>query len=124
MRRRRMPPRRERAVSSSKPPLACAIIAPSPKTIDNQSLPTRLPLLIGVHVLVSALVEAIFAQQFGHHPRVIASHVLLVAEWDLALLLIVTAIAAFVPGDRWPGLSYRVLLAVTGTLQMYLYALS
>ena len=87
-------------------------------------MPNRLPLLIGVHLLASAVVEALFAQQFGHHPRVIASHVLLVAEWDLALLLIVTAIAAFVPGHRWPGLTYRVLLAVTGTLQVYLYALS
>jgi glucan phosphoethanolaminetransferase (alkaline phosphatase superfamily) len=85
---------------------------------------TSLPILIGVHVLISALVEALFAREFGHHPRVIAAHVLLVAEWDLALLLIVTAIAAFVSGDRWPGLTYRVLLAITGTLQVYLYALS
>jgi glucan phosphoethanolaminetransferase (alkaline phosphatase superfamily) len=85
---------------------------------------TRLPILIGVHVFISALVEALFAREFGHHPRVIASHVLLVAEWDLALLVIVMAIAAFVRGDRWPGLTYRVLLAITGTLQVYLYALS
>jgi len=94
------------------------------ETIDNQSLRFRLPLLIGVHLLVSALVEALFAYQFGHHPRVIATHVLLIAEWDLALLLIVSAIAAFVRGNRWPGLTYRILLAVTGTLQVYLYALS
>jgi glucan phosphoethanolaminetransferase (alkaline phosphatase superfamily) len=85
---------------------------------------TRLPLLIGVHLLVSALVEALFVRQFGHHPRVIASHVLLVAEWDLALLLIVTATAAFVHGNRWPSLTYRLLLVLTGTLQVYLYALS
>jgi arylsulfatase A-like enzyme len=84
----------------------------------------RLPLLICAHLLASALVEALFARQFGHHPRVIASHILLVAEWDLALLLIVTAIATLVPGDRWPGLTYRGLLAITGTLQVYLYALS
>jgi hypothetical protein len=84
----------------------------------------RLPLLICAHLLASALVEALFARQFGHHPRVIASHILLVAEWDLALLLIVTAIATLVPGDRWPGLTYRGLLAITGTMQVYLYALS
>lgn len=84
----------------------------------------RLLLLIGVHLLVSAIVEALFAYQFGHHPRVIASHVLLIAQWDLVLLAIVTAMASFAGDDTWPGVVYRLLLAITGTLQVYLYALS
>jgi arylsulfatase A-like enzyme len=108
-------------------------VAPKRSTI-NESLLIRLPLLIGAHLLVSALVEALFARQFGHHPRVIASHVLLVALWDLTLLAIIAAMASFAPptprrrrighGDRWPGLTYRLLLAITATLQVYLYALS
>ena len=95
----------------------------------------RLPLLIGVHLLVSAAAEALFAAQFGHNPRVVATHVLLLAEWDLALFLIVKAVASFVPGtirlrrdsgeiSPWPGLAYRLLLAITCTLQVYLYALN
>jgi glucan phosphoethanolaminetransferase (alkaline phosphatase superfamily) len=86
-------------------------------------LRTRLLLLIGTHLLVSALVEAVFARQFGHQPRVIASHVLLIAQWDLLLLALVTA-ASSGQDSRWPGLTYRLLLAVTATLQVYLYALS
>ncbi len=85
---------------------------------------TRLLWLIGAHLLVSGLVEALFARQFGHHPRVIATHVLLIIQWDLALLSIVAAISSFVRGERWPGLIYRILLVVTATLQVYLYALS
>ena len=54
---------------------------------------TRLPLLIGAHLIVSGLVEALFTRHFGHHPRVIASHVLLIAQWDLLLLAIVAALA-------------------------------
>lgn len=83
-----------------------------------------MPLLIGAHLFTSALVEALFARQFGHHPRVIASHLLLLAQWDLALLFLVAAAASFVRGNRWPGVTYRILLAVTATLQVYLYALS
>jgi hypothetical protein len=92
----------------------------------------RLPLLIGLHLVLSAAVEALFARQFGHSPRVIATHLLLVAQWDLALLFIVRATASFVPSalrrtgraGAWPGVTYRLLLAVTCTLQVYLYALN
>jgi glucan phosphoethanolaminetransferase (alkaline phosphatase superfamily) len=84
---------------------------------------TRLPLLIGVHLLVSAIVEGIFARQFGHSPRVVASHVLVIAEWDLALFCLVTAAASFARAGAWSAI-YRLLLAVTCTLQIYLYALS
>ena len=84
----------------------------------------RLPLLIGLHLLISAVGEALFAFQFGHNPRVIATHVLLIVEWDLALFLIVKAIASFTTSTAWPGLAFRLLLAVTCTLQVYLYALN
>jgi hypothetical protein len=85
---------------------------------------TRLPLLITVHLLVSAAVESLFARQFGHSPRVVASHVLVIAEWDLALFCIVKAVASFVRAGAWSGATFRLLLAVTCTLQIYLYALS
>lgn len=94
----------------------------------------RLPLLIALHGLISAVGEALFALRFGHNPRVIAAHVLLIIEWDLALFLLVRAIAALVPpprrvghtgsADAWPGVAFRLLLAVTCTLQVYLYLLN
>jgi glucan phosphoethanolaminetransferase (alkaline phosphatase superfamily) len=87
-------------------------------------LQTRLSLLIALHVLISAVGEALFAFQFGHNPRVIATHVLLIVEWDLALFLIVRAVASFTTSTAWPGLAFRLLLAVTCTLQVYLYALN
>ena len=84
----------------------------------------RLPLLIGLHLLISAVGEALFAYQFGHNPRVIATHVLLIVEWDLALFLIVRSIASFTRSTTWAGLAFRLLLAVTCTVQVYLYALN
>jgi hypothetical protein len=97
-------------------------------------LRARLPLLIALHVLISAVGEALFALRFGHNPRVIATHVVLIIEWDLALFLLVRAIAALVPPPRgightgsaeaWPGVAFRLVLAVTCTLQIYLYLLN
>ena len=84
----------------------------------------RLPLLAGLHLLISAVGEGLFAWQFGHNPRVVATHVLLIAEWDLALFLIVKAVASFVRPGPWLGVTYRLLLAITCTLQIYLYALN
>ena len=85
---------------------------------------TRLPLLIGLHLLLSAAVEGLFARQFGHNARVIAAHVLLIALWDTALLFIVKAVFSHPRSGTWPGVTYRLLLAVTCTLQVYLYALN
>ena len=84
----------------------------------------RLPLLIGLHLLLSAAVESLFARQFGHNARVIAAHVLLIALWDTALLFIVKAVFSHPRSGTWPGVTYRLLLAVTCTLQVYLYALN
>jgi hypothetical protein len=51
----------------------------------------RLGLLIGFHLCASAAVEAAFAWKFGHNSRAIASHVLLLAEWDIALVALLYA---------------------------------
>jgi len=74
-------------------------------------------LFLGVHLLVSAVVAAAFAWEFGSGPRAVVTHVLLIAEWDLALLVLLSAL-------RLPRLAFRCLLAVTCTLQVYLYTLN
>src|SRR2546426_4298914 len=83
-------------------------------------------LFIGLHLLVSAVVAAAFAWQFARNWRAVAAHVLLLAEWDLTLLSVVSALGAFSSNEcaNWPRLAYRLLLAATCTLQMYLYALN
>ena len=84
------------------------------------------PLFIGVHLLVSAAVEAAFAWRFGHLPRAIAAHMLVLAEWDLTLFGVYSALVVFSPHSlvSWPRVTYRFLLVVTCTLQVYLYALN
>ena len=83
-----------------------------------------MPWILG-HLLLSAAAAAGFAWQFGQNPRVVASHILLVGEWDLALFALLSAVAAWTsPRARWPGLAFRLLLALTCTLQVYLYALN
>ena len=72
---------------------------------------------LGAHLLVSAAVAALFGWQFGAGVRATLTHVLLVAEWDLMLVALATAL-------RRPRQSFRVLLALTCTLQVYLYALN
>jgi hypothetical protein len=85
-----------------------------------------LSLFIGLHLLVSAAVEAGFAWRFGHTPRAIAAHILVLAEWDLTLFGLYRAFVLLTPHPRvsWPRVTYRFLLVVTCTLQVYLYALN
>jgi glucan phosphoethanolaminetransferase (alkaline phosphatase superfamily) len=85
---------------------------------------TRLLRLLGVHLLISGAVEALFAGYFGHSPRVIATHIALIAQWDLALVVLMKTVASFVGTARWPSVVFRLLFAVTCTAQLYLYALS
>lgn len=46
------------------------------------------------------------------------------AEWDAALLAILSAIAGSKTNARSPGLIFRLVLAATASLQIYLYALN
>ena len=86
----------------------------------------ELPVFIGVHLLISAAVEAAFAWRFGHMPRAVAAHLLVVAEWDLTLFAVHSALVVFTTRARvsWPRVAFRFLLVVTCTLQVFLYALN
>lgn len=80
---------------------------------------------IGLHLAATAVVAVAFAWRFGHNPRSIAAHTLLLAEWDLLLVGLSSVIAAFsAPASVWPRRTVRVLIAATTTLQVYLYALN
>jgi hypothetical protein len=72
-------------------------------------------LFIAIHLVISAAAATVFAWQFGYTMRPVVAHVLLVAEWDLALAALMSALGA--------RLTYRFLMAVTCTLQIYLYSL-
>jgi hypothetical protein len=88
--------------------------------------PIRRPfLIIALHLCLSAAVQAVFAWQFGQNPRVIATHLLVVAEWDLALLAACRAVElSSLRAAVWTDAMFRLLLAVTCTAQVYLYALN
>jgi glucan phosphoethanolaminetransferase (alkaline phosphatase superfamily) len=86
--------------------------------------PRSLPALAGVHLLVTAAVASGFAWHFEQSARVIAAHVLLVAQWDLALAAVSGVLVPFRSSRAWRGrVVFKGLLALTGTLQVYLYAL-
>ena len=83
-------------------------------------------LVLGAHLLLSAGIASAMAWEFGSGPRTVSTHVLLIAEWDFTLLAVLCAFAAIgAPARiRVPCRTYRFLLAVTCTLQVYLYALN
>src|SRR5262245_28011650 len=83
----------------------------------------RLPVFIGCHLIVSAAAASMFAWRFGHHPRSVLSHVLLLAEWDVMLAALSVALAALISPTIFARLTCRSLLVVTFTLQVYLYVL-
>jgi glucan phosphoethanolaminetransferase (alkaline phosphatase superfamily) len=85
-----------------------------------------LPLIIAFHLLISASVATAFAWRFGYTMRPIFAHTLLVAEWDLALAALIGGLVAFSsePGGRLLRRVYRLLMALTCTVQAYLYMLS
>jgi len=84
-----------------------------------------LPLFIGIHLVVSAAIAAAFAWRFGQSPNAVAAHILLLAEWDVATAAIIVTLAArgWQRGARWPWVAYLLLIVLTCTLQVYLYAL-
>src|SRR5436190_903535 len=91
---------------------------------------TRFRAFIGAHVFASAIVAAAFAWRFGHNWRDVLAHVLLLAEWDLLLVVLLrTAVAlasrvTTTANVRWPRLTYACLMTATCTLQVYLYTLN
>ena len=86
----------------------------------------RLRTVIGIHLTATALIAALFAWRFGHTPHGIAAHVLILGQWDLTLAASVAALLAWRPqlGARRAGWALMVLIALTCTLQIYLYALN
>ena len=73
-------------------------------------------MLVGIHLFVTALVAAAFAWWFGHSPSTVASHLLLVVEWDLLLLM-------FARAARWPRGITAFLFGTTFAAQTCLYVL-
>jgi glucan phosphoethanolaminetransferase (alkaline phosphatase superfamily) len=85
----------------------------------------RLPPLLPLHLIATTFVVAAFAWKFGHNVRAVGSHVLLLAEWDLVLAAVLASGLAWSrAAARWPLAAYRLLLAVTASLQVYLYTLN
>jgi arylsulfatase A-like enzyme len=85
----------------------------------------RLVLLIGAHLLVTALAATLFVRLFGQNPRAIAAHLLVMGQWDLALAAAWIAIASVDSGSHLlTRLAARLLIAFTCTLQAWLYALN
>jgi glucan phosphoethanolaminetransferase (alkaline phosphatase superfamily) len=82
----------------------------------------RLRLFIGLHLLLTAAAAAAFAWQFGHSPRTVVAHVLLIAGWDLTLAALLSAVRF--SRTSWPVLTYRLLMALTCSLQIFLYSLN
>ena len=82
-------------------------------------------LLPGIHLLLSGAVAAGFVVAFGQRWISVASHVLVVAEWDAVVLLTLGLLVAFLPRrrQRWARLACRLLPAATLAFQIYLYAL-
>jgi glucan phosphoethanolaminetransferase (alkaline phosphatase superfamily) len=72
-----------------------------------------LPLLLALHLIASACAAGALAWQAGYGFRAVAAHLLLIVEWDLLILALPLPRAAF-----------RLMLAVTCTLQVFLYALN
>ena len=64
-------------------------------------------MFIAFHLAASAAAATAFAWRFGHNPRVVVAHIVLVAEWDLALVTLMSALGSRVRGDELPGLNHR-----------------
>jgi len=82
----------------------------------------RLLTFVALHLLVTAGFSAFFAWRFSHNPLASAAHVLLLAEWDLALVAVCGAFATL-SRARWPLIAFRALMTLTCALQVYLYTL-
>src|SRR5689334_54316 len=54
-------------------------------TLEHVIPRLRLLLLIGAHLLISGMIAAVFVWRFDQAAAGIAGHVLLIAEWDVAI---------------------------------------
>jgi len=73
-------------------------------------------LIITIHLLLTAAIAAAFAWRFDHAWVAVFSHVLLVAEWDLLILMLARSV-------RWPRAVSVALVGATFAAQTWLYAL-
>src|SRR5471030_3262550 len=86
----------------------------------------RLFLFVFAHLLVSGLTAFAFMRAFGHRKFAVVMHVIVLAGWDVLLLLFLGALVAYAPPRRtaWVTRACAWLPAATFTLQIYLYALN
>jgi Sulfatase len=82
----------------------------------------RAAIFVGIHLLVSGVVATAFVRQFDQGWRAIAAHILILAEWDALLLVVLGTFVAF--QTRRAGWVCRLLPAATFACQIYLYALN
>lgn len=73
-------------------------------------------MFIAIHLFVTTLIAFAFAFKFGHAPSTVASHLVLVAEWDLLLLMLWRAV-------RWRRAVPVALFSATFAAQTWLYVL-
>jgi len=82
-------------------------------------------LFAGIHLLLSGAIATAFVRAFGQRTLSVATHVLVVAEWDALMLLALGLLVAFLPPrrERWARAACRLVPAATLTFQIFLYAL-
>ena len=83
----------------------------------------RVAIFVGIHLLISGVVAAALVRQFSQGWRAIAAHILVLAEWDALLLVVLGTFVAFQP-PRARLWACRLLPAATFACQIYLYALN
>ena len=106
-----------------------------PITLEHVTSRLRLLRLIGGHLLISGAIAAAFVWRFDQAAQAVTGHVLLIAEWDVAIAAALLLAGCASHGSRarrrpasidtaWASwVAFCVVLIVTSTLQVYLYAL-
>jgi glucan phosphoethanolaminetransferase (alkaline phosphatase superfamily) len=84
----------------------------------------RLARLLAMHLLVSAGMSSLFAWRFSYNAQAVAGHAVILAGWSLTLAIACGAFVAVRTNARWPLRAYRLLLTLTWTAQIFLYALN
>jgi len=83
-------------------------------------------LFVPIHLLLSGAVALTFMHYFGHHKLAVLMHIIVVAEWDAFLLLVLGGLVVLLPARRvgWARIACAGFPAATLTLQLYLYCLN